>query len=731
MTAEISTTRHNTSTARLDHEGGLLGANRLADAAKRRWQQGEQPNADRVLVSHPELQQYRSVVLNLAYAEYRTRLNAGESIDAEAFARRFPSLEKSLYLLIEVHGLLSHDPELQHFQESVCWPEAGNRFLQFDLTAEIGRGAFGRVFLATEPAIGGRQVVVKVAPHGGGEADIIGRLRHPNIVPIYSLQEDETSKLTAFCMPYLGRATLCDVLDQSFTAGRPPVHARAILDAVTAVNCNLDSQESPSPALVLRRGSYVNGVIHLVAQLADGLAHSHGRGIYHRDLKPSNVLVTPEGRPLLLDFNLSIDSHLAAWKVGGTLPYMAPEELANLASQEMKSHPISYDPRSDIFSLGVIVYELLTGKLPFGAIPENCPVSEAARQLRRQQANGPKPIRGLNSLADRGLARLVESCLAFEPDCRPATAEHLAAAFHRELSFSRRGSRWIGTHRGLVLGLSVALLSVLLATVLFFAMRPPYSDRQLQLGLHRLDEAQYAKAIDYLSNSLRTNPTSSEALFARGRAYQGFGKFQMAFQDYDSAYQLNRSPIISACRGYCLGLVKSHKAAIASNDLALKQGYDRPALLYNNMGYCHLMLGQLKEAEECFLQAVRLDDNLQAAHYNMVVLFLRQAIHGAPPKTAFFHAARAIEIGPPTADLCRSVADLYAAAAIHDPALVLPAIGYVAKAIESGTPPSTFLSDALYSKFRNEPAFHDALRKTTSSVSQTKAMQLVDPLNAP
>lgn len=730
MTAGLSTTRH-TSTARLDAESGLLGANRLVDAVRRRWQQGEQPNASRVLESHPELQRYRSVVLNLAYTEYRARLDAGESLDAETFAQRFPSLEKSLYLLIEVHGLLSHDPELQHFQESVCWPEAGDRFLQFDLTTEIGRGTFGRVFLATEPALGGRQVVVKVAPHGGGEAEIIGRLRHPNIVPIYSLQEDEDSKLTAFCMPYLGRATLCDVLDQSFIDGQPPIRARAILDAVAAVNDGFESQESLSPALVLRQGSYVNGVIHLAAQLADGLAHSHGRGIFHRDLKPSNVLVTPEGRPLLLDFNLSIDSHRAAWKVGGTLPYMAPEELANLARQEAESRAPSYDPRSDIFSLGVIVYELLTGKLPFGAIPKNCSVSEAASQLRRQQTDGPEPIRELNDRADRGLTRLVESCLAFDPDCRPETAEELAAAFHRELSLPRRGRRWIGNHQGLVSGLIAALLSILLATVLFFAMRPPYSARQLQLGLHCLDRGKYAEAIDYLGNSLYADPTSSEALFARGRAYQRLGEFQMAFQDYDSAYQLNRSPMISACRGYCLGRVKSYKAAIAMNDLALKQGYDRPALLYNNTGYCHLMLGQLNEAEKYLLHAIRLDDNLQAAHYNMIMVSLKRATHDLPPKAAFIHAARAIEIGPPTTDLCRSVADLYAVAARYDSALVQPASGYVAKAIEYGTPPSIFLSDALYSTLRNVPAFHDALRRTVSIKSQTKATQLIDPLASP
>ena len=488
MNAAISTTRHD-STARLDGEQRLLSVNRLAEAIKRRWQQGEPPNLNGVLASHPELQRDRSVVLNLAYAEYRTRVQAGESIDAEAFAQRFPSLERSLYLLIEVHGLLSHDPELQLLQENAAWPEAGSRFLQFDLTAEIGRGAFGRVFLATEPALGGRQVVVKVAPQGGGEAEIIGRLRHPNIVPIYSLQEDKTTGLAAFCMPYLGRATLCDVLDQSFLAGHPPQRARTILDAVAAVNYDLDSRESPSPARILRRGSYVDGAIHLAAQLADALAHSHGRGIYHRDLKPSNVLMTPEGRPLLLDFNLSIDSRLAAWKVGGTLPYMAPEELAHLAAQEAASRLPRFDPRSDIFSLGVIVYELLAGKLPFGSIPKNCALDEAARQLRRQQGVGPRPIRELNPRADRRLTRLVESCLAFEPERRPETAEQLAAAFRRELSVARRGRRWVGNHRGLVLGSAATSLSLCLAVMLFFAMCPPYSTRQLQLGQQCINRA--------------------------------------------------------------------------------------------------------------------------------------------------------------------------------------------------------------------------------------------------
>src|SRR5439155_9925527 len=115
------------------------------------------------------------------------------------------------------------------------------------------------------------------------------------------------------------------------------------------------------------RLTYVDAILWIVGRLAEGLAHAHDRGILHRDLKPANVLLTDDGQPMLLDFNLSEDcklrGHAAAARVGGTLPYMSPEQLAAFSDRGRV-----VDARSDLYSLGLILYELLAGRSPFPAM---------------------------------------------------------------------------------------------------------------------------------------------------------------------------------------------------------------------------------------------------------------------------------------------------------------------------------------------------------------------------
>ncbi len=155
--------------------------------------------------------------------------------------------------------------------------------------------------------------------------------------------------------------------------------------------------------------------------------------------------------------------------------------------------------------------------------------------------------------------------------------------------------------------------------------------------------------MDCLNNSIRANPASSEALFARGRAYQRLGEYSTAFRDYDAASQLTSSATLHACKGYCLSQMKYHKQALTADRLALEADYDSPALLYNNIGYGYLMLGQIGEAEEYLQRAVQLDDGLGAAHHCLVRLFLLGALEGGP----FPRRHLAMRPGPSRSDLTR------------------------------------------------------------------------------
>ena len=203
-----------------------------------------------------------------------------------------------------------------------------------------------------------------------------------------------------------------------------------------------------APDPLLARSDFVDGVLHLGAQLSRTLAFAHSKGVVHRDLKPSNVLMTPSGKPMLLDFNLSYDQQTSGTRVGATLPYAAPEQLRGLfqatravrcGSGELDAEPptaddrlptadsdLLIDPRSDLYSLGEILYELLGGELPF---PIDCPrepVDAAVGALLERQAAGPPSLRRLNPLVDATAAALVESCLRFDPRDRPSSAQELA-----------------------------------------------------------------------------------------------------------------------------------------------------------------------------------------------------------------------------------------------------------------------------------------------------------------
>lgn len=471
---------------------GLARAKKFVRQLIRNTSPNDVFDANEILRAHPGLQTYRSVVLDLAYEEYVRRIDAGEDVDQSKFIDRFGEYRDSLRSLLATHGWMAVADFSSIFQ--TVWPEPGDKFGPFELLEVIGRGAFAKVFVAQQLDVGSRIVVLKISPRLKGEVRTLAQLDHPNIVPIFTVVKSEDASLSAICMPYLSRATLHDVMIHAFQKHAVPQSAESILVAIRAKNGESPIkpvQEDRGKPHPIFRGRFEDAMIHVGLQLARALENTHVKGIYHCDIKPSNVLLTSSGTAMLFDFNLAFESRTDECLVGGTLPYMAPEQL------RVVTHPGEtpvIDARTDIFSWAITMYQLLTGQLPFGNVSETESSVKTASRLLDGQKQGPIPMRNHNPNVTPTLAKLIEDSLAWEPSARPQSVSELAHRLQREQRIDRVAGRTLRSNRkGLLI--SIATVGVIATGVsLFFALRPPYETRLNRqahslLRQHRYDEA--------------------------------------------------------------------------------------------------------------------------------------------------------------------------------------------------------------------------------------------------
>ena len=267
---------------------------------------------------------------------------------------------------------------------------SAKRFGRYEILGELGRGAMGVVYKARDPQID-RMVAVKTIALRGqdeeaekefrlrfqNEAKAAGRLHHPGIVAVFDVGEDpETSD------PYI-------VLE--YVAG-----------------------EALNRILARERKFPLDRALQLAQELAEALDYAHAQGVTHRDIKPGNILVTQDGHPKIADFGiakLNLAHLTIPGKLLGTPAYMAPEQLSGTAA----------DGRSDLFSLGVILYAMVTGHSPFQG--------DSATTVCFKVANRePVPASALDLNLPRELDTVISRAMAKDPKRRYQKGAELAAA---------------------------------------------------------------------------------------------------------------------------------------------------------------------------------------------------------------------------------------------------------------------------------------------------------------
>ena len=271
----------------------------------------------------------------------------------------------------------------------------GTTLSHFQITAKLGEGGMGEVYRATDTKLG-REVAIKVLPAEMAtdpdrlerfqrEAKALAALDHPNIVSVYSVEEADGIYFLAM----------------GLAEGQP-------LGELI-------------PAAGMERGLFLD----IAVQLADALSAAHEKGVVHRDLKPANVMVTPEGRVKVLDFGLAklmheqgtLDNTRLATEaltqeglVMGTVPYMSPEQVEGK----------TVDPRTDIFSLGILLYEMLTGERPFAG-------DSVAGLMSAILKDTPRAVDESRSDLPRHLERVILRSLEKDPQDRYPTARDIHA----------------------------------------------------------------------------------------------------------------------------------------------------------------------------------------------------------------------------------------------------------------------------------------------------------------
>lgn len=378
----------------------------------------------------PDLREGSGIPCDLIYEEYHIRRQAGDTVEPEDYCARFPAQATELRRLL---GIEKEQLSTALFTgDSLEQIEVGKSLDDFDLLTRLGRGAFAVVFLARQRSMQ-RLVALKVSADRGHESQTMAQLDHPHIVRVFDQRVLPDRRLRLMYMQYVSGGTLQNVADLVRKTPVAERRGKLLLDVVD--QALMSRGESPPLDSRTRKrlaeASWPEVVCWIGARLASALDYAHQRGVLHRDVKPANVLVSSEGSPKLADFNISFSSKVegatAAAYFGGSLAYMSPEQL-DACNPTSSRGAESLDGRSDVFSVGVLLWELLTGERPFRDREVSGDWSQTLEEMaaRRKRGVEPEVIAQLPPKCPNGMQEVLLKSLAADVDQRYSSAAELS-----------------------------------------------------------------------------------------------------------------------------------------------------------------------------------------------------------------------------------------------------------------------------------------------------------------
>ena len=417
--------------------------------------------------------------------DYFERVDAGLPVDPEEIIQANPDhalrLRKFFRNAGKLNRLLTQPDHAESGTLSDVAVSVGKTLGDFRILRQIGRGGMGVVYEAEQTSIG-RPVALKVLYAGEAldrdrlarfrnEVRAVAKLSHEHVVPVYSVGEHKGTHY--FVMKLIDGTTLANVIK----AGQGKPYENSAPELSGSFRSDISARLSSISNLGAERREFLDAAT-LIATVADAIDHVHQQGIVHRDIKPSNLLIDHNEKIWVTDFGLARLEHDASLTttgdVLGTAQYMSPEQA--VGHQDV-------DRRADVYSLGVILYQLLTGELPFRG---------NHRIVLNQVINDePQLPRTLNSSIPRDLETICLKCLRKKPQQRYQTARSLAEDLRRYLQGEpiearptgrlERTLKWCGRHREASATIVVTAIAAVLIVVL--SLRSAHTSASLSRDL--------------------------------------------------------------------------------------------------------------------------------------------------------------------------------------------------------------------------------------------------------